>query len=449
MNCDKPDVRFSSTRDGLKAGVFAGVTLGENPHELVLERSAGGSHRRQGAYLSVPLATKNSRSLDLVWRPRWTTPAVWRKHANNPVLTPSPAPFWDAGSLTTASVVRVNDTLRLYYGSRPRGIGLAFAALAALHQWKKHPAPVLGAGPSGAFDAAGVNSPKVVPITSKHWHMYYVGYHPTEKWGGMPVHQIGLVESDDAGLTWRRRSNQPVIPHGDRGDCDAFSTSSASVLRIGGRWFLWYGGIAQVPYLAGICLATSRDGHVWTKHPRNPVLGFNPHLRAEAFVVAKPHVLYEEGVFKMWYSARGFGEGCSPGEYRICYAESSDGVHWERFPNNPVLLPSASGWDRKMVEYAEVLRDGGRYHLWYCGDGYGSIGYARGEATARVTMQTRSGPTPRPDRKWSDWSMPHPRPEGSVITVPPRGFLQFRLTLKTRSPDWSPVVQDIQLLAAS
>jgi hypothetical protein len=90
--------------------------------------------------------------------------------------------------------------------------------------------------------------------------MYYVGYHPELKEGGMPVHQIGLVESDDAGRTWRRLSSNPVVPRGPKGSYDAFSTSSASVLRVGREWWLWYGGIAQVPYLAGICLARSADG---------------------------------------------------------------------------------------------------------------------------------------------------------------------------------------------
>lgn len=432
------------SREDLMRGTFAGTACGSELGEIQLAKDSGGRFLEQGSYESVPIAAGLHGRWYVSWRPRWTTPVTWHKHPGNPVLTASPPPFWDAGSLTTASVVSDRDRLRLYYGSRPRGIGVASATWNALQEWTKSPVPVFGEGSPGAFDAGGVNAPRIFRITAQHWHLYYVGYDPTKTLDGVVVHQIGLAESDDAGDTWRR-SALPVIPHGERGDCDAFSSSSASVLRIGDQWLLWYGGISQVPYLAGICLATSSDGHVWTKYPKNPVLNFNPYLPAEAFVVAKPQVLFEEGIFKMWYSGKGFGEGRLPGDYRICYAESRDGIHWDRFPGNPVLMPSAEGWDRTMVEYAEVLHDGSRYHMWFCGDGYGQIGYAAGESRASASVQTRSGATPVPDDGWSEWSAPHATPEGSPLDVLPGGFVQIRLTLRGSAPDWSPQVQDLKI----
>lgn len=432
------------SRDDLMRGTFAGTTCGNKTGEIQLSKGPDGCFVMKGIYESAVMTAGSHGRLYLSWRPRWTTPVTWHKHPGNPVLTASPPPFWDAGSLTTASVVRDGDGLRLYYGSRPLGIGVASAKWNVLQEWTKSSVPVLGKGLPGAFDAGGVNAPKVFQVTAQHWHLYYVGYDPTKTLDGVIVHQIGLAESDDAGMTWRR-SVLPVIPHGERGDCDAFSSSSASVLRIGDQWFLWYGGISQVPYLAGICLATSTDGHVWTKYPKNPVLNFNPYLQAEAFVVAKPHILFEEGVFKMWYSAKGFGNGSSLGDYRVCYAESCDGIHWDRFPNNPVLVPSAEGWDQAMVEYAEVLHDGSRYHMWFCGDGYGQIGYAVGESRASVSVQTRSGLTPVPDDGWSEWSAPHATPEGSPIDCPSGSFVQFRLTLRGSAADWSPLVQDVKI----
>jgi len=269
--------------------------------------------------------------------------------------------------------------------------------------------------------------------------MYYVGYHPTAKENGAPVHQIGLAESEDGGLTWRRVLREPVIARGREGSYDAFSASSASVLKVGREWWLWYGGIAQVPYLASICLAISSDGIAFRKYESNPVLRFNPHLHAEAFICAKPHVLYDNGVFRMWYTARGFGAPNAPGDYRICYAESLDGIHWERYSGNPLLTPSSEGWDRTMVEYAEVLRQGDEYHMFYCGDRYQSIGYARGLAT-RVEVRTRSGKSPIPDASWSGWSEPHRTPLGSAIDTT-GDYLQIGISANTGKAQ----VQAVQL----
>src|SRR5581483_9108081 len=85
-------------------------------------------------------------------------------------------------------------------------------------------------------------------------------------------------------------------------------------------------------------------------------LPFNPHLHAEAFMCAKPHVLFEGGVFRMWYTSRGYGEGSRPGDYRICYAESDDGIYWRRHPSNPIMQPSVDTSVRFGVTDAVVAR---------------------------------------------------------------------------------------------
>jgi predicted GH43/DUF377 family glycosyl hydrolase len=277
------------------------------------------------------------------------------------VLTATPG-RWDDGTVSTCSIVENGSTLTMFYGARDRGIGAADGDATNLSQWRKRPAPVLQAGRVGAFDAGGVLSPAVVPVSSSLWYMYYVGYDPTRFNGQVKMHQIGLARSTDAGHSWARVSAEPVLALGPPGSCDGATISSNTVLRIGTRWYCWYTGISQFPYLAGVCLATSSDGIRWEKYAHNPVLGYNPYVATDAFMVATPQVLYEEGVFKMWYNSKGFGAGISAGDYHIGYAESLDGIHWERSPILPVLGPSGHGWDSQMVEYPEVLARNGGVH---------------------------------------------------------------------------------------
>ncbi|MFO7899812.1 MAG: hypothetical protein R6V58_12230 [Planctomycetota bacterium] len=60
-----------------------------------------------------------------------------------------------------------------------------------------------------------------------------------------------------------------------------------------------------------------------------------------------------------------------------------------------------------------------------------------------VRLSTRSGNSEKPDGTWSAWSKPVSAEEGRKIESPPARFLQYRLTLSTRSPKATPQVNEI------
>jgi hypothetical protein len=60
--------------------------------------------------------------------------------------------------------------------------------------------------------------------------------------------------------------------------------------------------------------------------------------------------------------------------YRIEYAESVDGLRWDRHRDTGGLEPSGTGWDGDMVEYPAVFAWRGERYMLYNGDGYGSTG---------------------------------------------------------------------------
>lgn len=114
----------------------------------------------------------------------------------------------------------------------------------------------------------------------------------------------------------------------------------------------------------------------WQRHGDNPVLA-PERVRAlsggQAFSMADPALLWDEGKFKMWF---GYGALDRPGDseslrLRVGYAESRNGKSWEAM--GPVL-EVGTGWDKTNVETPSVLKDDSvpdghprKYRMYYAG----------------------------------------------------------------------------------
>jgi hypothetical protein len=69
----------------------------------------------------------------------------------------------------------------------------------------------------------------------------------------------------------------------------------------------------------------------------------------------------------MWYSYRGDA-------YKIGYAESPEGLSWERRDQEAGIDVSPSGWDSEMICYANVIQQNDKWYMLYNGNGFGKTG---------------------------------------------------------------------------
>ena len=222
--------------------------------------------------------------------------------------------------------------------------------------------PILSPGELGCFDDNGVTPSWIVNDAGKKY-LYYIGWKPrsTTRMSLM----AGLSLSQDGGNTYVRASRAPIF---HLTDTEPFSIlTGPCVLKENALWRMWYvSGVGWVhPDLPryNIKYAESNDGIHWERSGTVCIDFSNSSENA----LARPCVRKENGRYKMWYSYK-------IEDYRIGYAESADGLHWQRQDNEAGISVSPSGWDSQMIEYAFVFSHKGVKFMLYNGNNYGQGG---------------------------------------------------------------------------
>jgi len=227
------------------------------------------------------------------------------------------------------------------------------------------PEPVLAPGPLGYFDDHGVMASSIVTYDNK-MYLYYIGWNPGR--GKLNYNSIGLVLSEDEGKTFHKPFKAPVLA---RSEYDPCFVASPLVMIEGNIWRLWYSsGIKceiknkQFKSYYHMKYAESADGVNWE---RKGIVCIDFKDKAETNI-ARPCIIKEDGLYKMWYP-------CNRGQgYRIGYAESEDGIKWQRKDEEVGIDVSESGWDSEMIVYPWVFVHKGRKYMLYNGNRFGKEG---------------------------------------------------------------------------
>ena len=187
---------------------------------------------------------------------------------------------------------------------------------------------------------------------------------------------IGYCESED-GIHWT--APKVVLAPLEGSDWEGDELNRPSVLKVGEKYRMWYSG-QMLPYVEGgtsdIGYAESDDGIHWIRPFSKPVL--SPSAKWEKKSLMCPHVNYNEKrkIYEMWYSGGGQHEPDAIG-----YASSPDGVHWEKFSDQPVFIcDPANRWEQHKAAACQVIQTEDYYYMLYIGyhhEERGSIGIAR------------------------------------------------------------------------
>jgi hypothetical protein len=222
--------------------------------------------------------------------------------------------------------------------------------------------PVLTLGEIGAFDDSGLSIAQVLDFNGETY-LYYLGWNLGKN---VPFrNSIGVAKKNSQGK-FERVSKGPII---DRSIYDPFSVSYPYILEDSNELIMWYGSHSQWgkttdDMIHGLKTARSKDGVIWE---RNYEYCISPTEVDYAF--SRPFVLKEDGLFKMFYSFRGE-------KYRIGYAESLDGLRWERKDNESgITVSKGDKWDSEMVCYPSIVEHKSQKYMFYNGNRYGLTGF--------------------------------------------------------------------------
>jgi hypothetical protein len=232
------------------------------------------------------------------------------------------------------------------------------------------PHAVLSPGELGTFDDAGVTTSCMVERDGR-LGLFYTGWSLGKS---VPFYlNVGMAWSDDGGHTFVRASAAPLL---DRSAVDPYLTASPWILIENGVWRMWY--------VSGTGWTAAADGpqhhyHIKYAESRDGLRWDRcgvvciDYQSPDEYAFGRPCVVRDGGTYRMWYSYRG-------PSYRIGYAESADGVAWTRMDSTNVVGISDSGWDSEMTTYPFVFRRSGRLYMLYNGNGYGRTGLGLAES---------------------------------------------------------------------
>lgn len=280
-------------------------------------------------------------------------------------------------------------------------------------QWIKYAKNPILEAKKGEWDGYAVRDPFVVKKDDR----YFLFYHA---YRGV-ISGIGLAISDD-GFNFQRYGQQPILDLGGIDEWDSGSMQIGSILKIGGKYVMYYDGYRSVDSefaSEGIGIAESQDLYHWQKFSGNPIWSTSQKVKTTAeyipFVVYHPenqkYYLYTErstaagwnidmsvsaDPYKFsrfipnWNGARslkidltgaanpkvyyvnqnhflmgynGFDKD-NPGNLR--FATSSDGLAWQPFNEGKAILEKVPGeWDGYRMENAFLLRDEDELKLYY------------------------------------------------------------------------------------
>ena len=186
---------------------------------------------------------------------------------------------------------------------------------------------VINNGPWGSFDGKWCVLPNVVKFKDK-WHMYYSGNCGFGE-GLSTFPGLGLAFSDDL-IHWEKYSDNPVIkPEGIDGAPDAIGIAGGGLIAMPDGKLRWY--YTGCPTIGAEHFLDQQKSLCYAEssdginwEKKGAFISRDIDRNYKDIACTGGPTLFEDGIFKLWHSCIGTRWGF----YSIGYSESEDGINW-------------------------------------------------------------------------------------------------------------------------
>jgi len=225
--------------------------------------------------------------------------------------------------------------------------------------------PILDIGLPGAFDDNGV-VPTAIARRGEDLYLYYAGYQLVKKVRFLVL--CGLAISHDNGNTFKRFKNTPVL---ERSDTEFLFRVIHSILFDDNVWKVWYGagnhfipGEKKTLPVYDIRYIESKDGLTFPDKGQVAV-----KISDDEHRVGRPYVVKRKDKYHMYFGASKISE-----IYCLAYAESNDGLNWERKDEEIDMENNDGDFDSEMNAYPSIIDVDNKTYMFYNGNEYGKYG---------------------------------------------------------------------------
>lgn len=329
--------------------------------------------------------------------------SIWTIPSSQPVVRPGQLqPEYDCNHAGAGHVIEQDDHyLMTYWGANTSdkySILQARTPIDSPNAWEAVPGALLEHQPETSHNCQGPSFPFLLPVTDDCWLLYWVGWGTWED-GKLP-NTMGVAISEDGGKTFQYHQDHPVILN-DR-PYDYNGAGSLQVLVENGLFRMYYTCIGNY---------VERPEGVMTGHGDTiPQIGI-------AYAESRDGITWEKPLDDLVVKPRGFGVDpfeyiCSKPAiikhngtyilwvntfgtaYRMHRLTSKDGIHFdwsERIgPDGEFGVGKKEAFDDHQRSYGDMVLYDNIIRCWFTGNGFGACGMGYAEISVPRVGAPRS-----------------------------------------------------------